>query len=40
LKAGRVLQTASERIGSCFETHNLPFRLMGANLGVLARKES
>jgi len=39
LKAGRVLQTASERIGSCFETHNLPFRLMGANLGVLARKE-
>jgi ubiquinone/menaquinone biosynthesis C-methylase UbiE len=38
LKICRNLQIISDRIEDYFEAHNLPVRLLGANLGVLARK--
>lgn len=34
------LQVISDRIEDFFEAHDLPLRLMGANLGVLARKRN
>jgi ubiquinone/menaquinone biosynthesis C-methylase UbiE len=38
LGISRNLQVVSDRTEDCFEAHNLPLRLLGANLGVLARK--
>jgi ubiquinone/menaquinone biosynthesis C-methylase UbiE len=38
LRISRNLQVVSDRTENFFEAHNLPLRLLGANLGVLARK--
>jgi SAM-dependent methyltransferase len=38
LKLCQYFQNLSDRIEEYFEAHNLPFRFLGANLGVLARK--
>jgi ubiquinone/menaquinone biosynthesis C-methylase UbiE len=38
LGISRNLQVVSDRTEDFFEAHNLPLRLLGANLGVLARK--
>jgi len=39
LKISRSLKIISDHIENYLETHGSPFRLLGANIGVLARKE-
>ncbi len=38
LKISQSLKIISDRIGDYLEAHGLPLRLLGANIGVLARK--